>query len=205
MINKIRSLLSRQAPAQTHETVGQLQWVSTACPYCGADQDPPPQRRRMCRNCKETIYVSSDPAERTKCLLTAEDFNRIRQKQRHAQWQDLSRQEKVAMEEDDWAKLQGVYQQQARVLFEEGSPHRIVASKAHHASLMRMDAAGVKRVKVSTCQDERVCEECQAMNGKIYAIKDALEDMPLPGRNCTDGSQENPNGGRCRCVYLAIL
>ena len=205
MINKIRNLLSRWVPTQTHTSTGQFQLVSAACPYCGVNQDPPPQRRKMCLSCREPIYVLSDRAKRIKRLLTAEDFNRIQQERRDAEWQNLSRLARDAMEGGDWGALQGVYQQQARILFAEGRPHRHVASEAYRAALMKIHEAGIKRVEVLTSKDERVCEHCQSMDGKVYDIKDALNTMPLPGANCSDGSQKNPHGGRCRCVYLAVL
>ena len=31
--------------------------IHAACPYCGVIQDPPPTRRKKCRDCKETIYT----------------------------------------------------------------------------------------------------------------------------------------------------
>ena len=216
MINKIRNLLSRRVPTQIHKSTAQFQLLSAACPYCGVNQDPPPQRRRMCRSCREPIYVLSDRAQRTKHLLTADDFNRIQQgrredsnriqqERRDAEWQNLSRLARDAMQGGDWGTLQGVYQQQASILFAEGRPHRHVASEACRTALMRMQEAGIKRVEVMTAEDERVCEHCQSMDGKVYDIQCALKTMPLPSANCSDGSQKNRHGGRCRCVYLAVL
>ena len=205
MIKKIRNLLSGRAPAKPHATTMQIQLVSAACPYCGVRQDPPPQRRRMCRDCGELIYVLSDSVKRTKCLSTAENFNRTQREQRDNRWQELSNLARAAMEEGDWGALESVYTQQVSILFEEGRPHRDVAVQAHRAALMRMQGAGVNRVKVLTAQDERVCRDCQSTDGKTYAIRDALETTPLPGKHCTDGGRKNPHGGRCRCVYLAVL
>ena len=49
---------------------------SPACPYCGVIQEPPPTRRRNCRDCGETIHVRTDREERKKYLLTAEEAER---------------------------------------------------------------------------------------------------------------------------------
>lgn len=159
----------------------------------------------MCRSCGKPIHVLTDRTNGIKRLLTADDFNRTQREQRDIRWQELNGLAREALERGDWSALESAYRQQASILFEEGRPHRDVAVQAHRAALMRMQEAGVNRVKVSTAQDERVCRDCQSAGGKTYAINDALETMPLPGSHCTDGGQKNPYGGRCRCLYLAVL
>ena len=43
---------------------------SPACPYCGVIQEPPPMRRRKCRDCGQIIHVRTDREERKNtCLL----------------------------------------------------------------------------------------------------------------------------------------
>ena len=52
-----------------------------------------------------------------------------------------------------------------------------------------MRSVGITHARILTCQDERVCDACRALEGKVVRLKGRL---PLPA--CRD----------CRCIYLAI-
>ncbi len=179
--------------------------LSPACPYCGVIQEPPPTRRRKCRDCGQMIHVRTDREERRKYLLTAEEDARLVRERRDEEWKRLSEQVRVAMQAGDWKSLQAAYQQQAGILFVEGHPHRRVAQEAKRAQLMNLLELGVARVEVRTCDDERVCAYCLSLDGRVFTIPEALEAMPLPGPSCTDGNEQNLHGGYCRCVYSAVI
>ena len=185
---------------------------SPACPYCGVIQEPPPMRRRKCRDCGQIIHVRTDREERKKYLLTAGEAEhraakdaRLARERRNEDWKQLSEQVRVAMQAGDWQSLQAAYQQQARILFVEGRPHHHVAQEAKRAQLMLLLELGVADVKVLTVDDERVCAHCQSFDGKVFTIQEALEAMPIPGPNCTDGNENPTHGGRCRCVYIGVI
>ena len=115
---------------------------SPACPYCGVIQEPPPARRRKCRDCGQTIHVRTDREERKKYLLTAEEDARLARERRNEEWKRLSELVRVAMQAGDWKSLQSAYQQQANILFVEGRPHLHVAQEASirpiwHCQLVR--------------------------------------------------------------------
>ena len=132
-----------------------IELVSPACPYCGVIQDPPPKRRKKCRDCGETIHTRTDRIERKKHLLTADEAER-----RKREWRETG---------------QGYVQH----------------------SLERHRGIGLNRSRIRTCEDERVCDECAALNNVVVAITEDLDHMPLPAR-CA-----NPDG--CRCVYIAVI
>ena len=185
---------------------------SPACPHCGVIQEPPPTRRRKCRDCGQTIHVRTDREERKKYLLTAEEAERraakdaqLTRERRNREWRQLSEQVRVAMQDGDWKSLQAAYQQQAGILFVEDRPHRRVAHEATRAQLMSLLEIGVADVEVMTADDERVCAHCQLLDGKVFTIQEALEEMPIPGPSCTDGNEQNSHGGRCRCVFVAVI
>ena len=80
-----------------------------ACPYCGVIQEPPPTRRRKCRDCGEIIHVRTDREERKKYLLTAEEAERwaltdarLARQRRDRAWKELSEQVQEAMQAGDW-------------------------------------------------------------------------------------------------------
>ena len=178
---------------------------SPACPYCGVIQEPPPTRRRKCRDCGQTIHVRTDREERKKYLLTAEEDARLARERRNEEWKRLSELVRVAMQAGDWKSLQSAYQQQANILFVEGRPHLHVAQEARRAQLMSLLETSIADVKVRTSDDERVCAYCQSLDRKVFTIQEALEAMPIPGPICTDGNQQNPHGGRCRCGYSPVF
>ena len=185
---------------------------SPACPYCGVIQEPPPTRRRKCRDCGQVIHVRTDREERKKYLLTAEEAERraakdarLARERRNEEWRRLSEHVRVAMQAGDWKSLQSAYQQQANILFVEGRPHLHVAQEARRAQLMSLLETSIADVKVRTSDDERVCAYCQSLDGKVCTIQEALEAMPIPGPICTDGNQQNPHGGRCRCDYSPVF
>ena len=145
-------------------------------------------------------------------MLTAEEAERraakdarLARERHNEEWRRLSELVRVAMQAGDLQSLQSAYQQQANILFVEGRPHFHVAQEARRAELMSLLELDVAGVKVMTSDDERVCAHCQSLDGKVFTIQEALEAMPIPGPNCTDGSEQNPHGGRCRCGYVAVI
>ena len=185
---------------------------SPACPYCGVIQEPPPARRRKCRDCGQIIHVRTDREERKKYLLTAEEAERraakeaqLARERRNEEWKRLSELVRVAMQSNDLQSLQSAYQQQANILFVEGRPHLHVAQLARRTELMHLLDLDVAEVKVMTAEDERVCAHCQSLDGRVFAIQEALEALPIPSPYCTDGNEQNPHGGRCRCLYNPVF
>ena len=134
-----------------------------------------------------------------------EHRERERNERRARRWSELAQQTQRALNEDDWQGASQAYFGQAALLFAEGKEHCHAASEAHKFELMRMREAGIKKVKISTAQDERVCPGCRALEGKVFTVNAAMKNRYLPGQQCDDGNSINPHGGRCRCIYMAVL
>ena len=189
----------------THEkTSTTAQPSDQACPYCGAIQDPPPQRKRKCRDCGEPIYVRK---LRDGCreLLTEGEVKKIERKERDAHWKELSKQVENALRERDWKAASQAYFGQAHVLFAEGRNHHGALTEACRCELLGMQELGIRKVKVSTAEDERVCQTCRKLDGKVLNIDFALEKMPIPSRTCDDRRDRNQHGGFCRSSYTAVF
>ena len=169
--------------------------ASDACPYCGKAQSPPPQRRRKCRDCGRLIYVRTDRRTGKRRLLTESQAEDIQRRESAARWRELTQQAQNAERSGDLEAMRLAYSQQAYFLHHEGKPHRDAARKAARCHLLNMQRIGFQTVIVRTCQDERVCDYCQRLEGKEFDVAEALRTMPLPGPNC-DG-----NDGMCRCTY----
>ena len=179
--------------------------VSPACPYCGVIQEPPPTRRRKCRGCDQLIYIGTDLLERKRYLLTKEEAELAECERRDARWKELSQQVKDAMQAGDWQALRMTYNELASILFAEGRPHNHIKQEAMKAALMGFQQVGIDRVQVLTCKDEKVCNGCNVLENTIFTVAEASELMPIPGLNCKDGEDMNPHGGRCRCLYIAVI
>ena len=129
--------------------------MNPECPYCGVVQDPPPQRKRKCRDCGQPIYIQGQGDRKT--LITAKEHTRI--------------------------------------LGEAMKQHQRDVRSGLRLELRDMQKLDIKQVEVLTSGDERVCAGCRALEGKKFAVAEALESMPLPGDQCE----------MCRCVYLAVI
>ena len=74
-----------------------------------------------------------------------------------------------------WKKMQA----ESRAMFKKQLQEAIRGRYATH-------------VKILACRDERVCEICKSLDGKVFTVQEALEKMPLPANCPTEW---------CRCVY----
>jgi hypothetical protein len=131
--------------------------ANPGCPYCGTVQDPPPQRKRKCRDCGEIIHTYTEARKRY--LITAQEAERRQRRQQAA----------------------------LRRSFNEN----------RRRDLLRMQRVGIRRVKVLTSRDGRVCDYCRALEGKTFKVADALLRDPLSGKRC--------DGELCRCTYVAVV
>ena len=178
---------------------------SAACPYCSEVQDPPPQRRRKCRDCGKVIHTRTDYEARKRYLLTEREARALERERRDARWKELSQQVRVASQAGDMQALRLAYSQQAAILFIEGRNHLELQRLAARVELQHMQSIGIERVSVNTVSDERVCAHCRSLDGKVIGIEDALVQMPIPGPSCDDNRYGNPHGGWCRCIISSDI
>ena len=183
--------------------------ASPACPYCGVIQDPPPQRRRKCRDCGETIHPWTDQETRKKHLLTAaQNEQRIREA-RDAKWASLNGQVIDGLRTGEWHSVMVAHTEQARMLFHRGGDHRELAAEARKSELTyylnhsAYQDSGVTSVRIWTVGEES-CLDCQQLEGREFTIEEALELAPIPCQTCQTQAEENPHGGWCRCRYRPI-
>lgn len=99
---------------------------------------------------------------------------------------------------------QSLYYQMALFLDEEGRDFIHALQQSHRIELLNYKEGGITEVEISTVRDEYCCPSCPALEGKVFRIDNALEQMPIPNRPCT-AYQNNPKQGFCRCTYLAIM
>lgn len=98
---------------------------------------------------------------------------------------------------------------QALRLFEQGKPHLQALQEHHRLALKKHEASGVvKAVEILTAGKDS-CPACRRLQGKRFTIKQALKEMPLPVRGCTNWlTKDDIEAGRtgwCRCTYISVL
>ena len=181
---------------------------SPACPYCGIIQDPPPQRRKKCRDCGELMYTWTDYDSRVKYLLTAAQSKRQAQKERDERWVELNQQTLDAYRTGDFHSAMMAHYEQARILFERGADHHRTAQAACKDELRHYRqngrSLGVDTVVIRTLE-EAACAVCAPFEGRAFSIKEALKLMPIPHRDCETLGNENKYGGLCRCSYEPVI
>ena len=179
-----------------------------ACPYCGAIQEPPPQRRKKCRDCGETIHTWTNQESRRRYLLTKTDDERVRREQWDAEWEAASLRVEEGIRSGDWHTVKVAHFQQALMLFKQGSDHQRLAAESRKSELRyyrnMYQGVGITRVAISTVGDA-CCSECSSLHGKEFSIEEALESMPIPVKTCQTWVDKNQYGGWCRCSYDPIM
>lgn len=69
----------------------------------------------------------------------------------------------------------------------------------------------VARIRLADCRTGYVrilstkgCEACRALDGQVLTVDEALEQMPIPCRDCTYGISDTEPFGWCRCMYVSV-
>lgn len=209
----IKQLFNQKAPTQPSPT-GSPQ---SKCPYCKAELQPVPTRKKKCPHCSQYIYV------RQKELLTEDDakiyewLGRLSSigidRQVFDQHRDaLSRQFGFRAPVNDtlWRIFTELKRQKrphhdrmlissymAQILREEGKDPSPCLADAAREELLDYKETGVKFVEVGTVNDQYVCQNCKNLASQVFSIDQALSQMPVP-HSC-----ESKYG--CRCSYLPVV
>lgn len=89
----------------------------------------------------------------------------------------------------------------ALFLKEEGKDFLGCLQESQKMRLLEYKQQGIKKVRIISPGG---CKACIKMMGKVLTIDKALEEMPLPVRDCTYWKEEGQSGW-CRCRYLAYF
>ncbi|MCG7849472.1 MAG: hypothetical protein MIO93_09885 [ANME-2 cluster archaeon] len=117
---------------------------------------------------------------------------------------------KLILENSDFHTLKMIYFEHALFLYEEGGDCfknlQLVKNLqlARKMELLRYKQSGIGIEKVKIRSHEESCSFCQALNGKIYSIEEALKIMPIPCKDCTFILYRDKRNF-CRCTYAPIL
>jgi hypothetical protein len=92
----------------------------------------------------------------------------------------------------------------AHFLYDEGREFRHVLRASNEMELRQyQESLRVHKVSISTGGNAS-CEACQKLEGRVFTIDEALEQAPIPCKQCTfELSPGKP--GWCRCGYITAL
>jgi hypothetical protein len=117
-----------------------------------------------------------------------------------SKWEDCERDLAENISKDDHKNIAGTYYQLAALAYESGKDFVGYLEKSQFSILRMFQNRFIKKVKIIT----DCCESCNRHDGEIYSIDEALEECPLPHKDCTEpfncGAQ-----GFCRCFYQPVL
>jgi hypothetical protein len=93
----------------------------------------------------------------------------------------------------------------AHFLYEEGKEFRHLLEQSRKMELTEYKKDGVvEKVFIITAGDAS-CEACQKLDGKVFTVDEALDQMPIPCKDCTFDFQGTGQPGWCRCLYGAAF
>jgi hypothetical protein len=189
------------------------------CPYCGVILPKRPQRKTKCKSCGRYMYVRKHPktgkptimtegeASAIKHGFTIEEYTRMEAEMKRRFGREASTGDVIwglynnklnrLIQINDFQSLRSIYYEMALFLNSEGkNPFQMLQQAAKMYLLDLKQEGYVKKVEIIGGE----CESCQQLTGKVYTIKEALEKMPIPNKDCTF----HLHGGKygfCRCIY----
>lgn len=110
--------------------------------------------------------------------------------------------QKLATGTTDLQKLKGLYYEKALFLNDEGRDcfSQLQQSAKIELHYLKKDGSADK---VEICSTGG-CKACKKLDGKIFTIKEALDKMPIPCRECSYKFRIKDNFGFCRCEYVPV-
>jgi len=191
------------------------------CPHCSTPLKPIPKRKKQCPSCGKDVYVRTDPFKRVKILVKQSDalsidvlatlgftekgyrtteeeltrnFKGVTPSISDVVWSIITKNQLAAAKKGDWQQLKMLYWSQAKLLHDLGKDCFRLLQETAKCELHAYEAMGAKKVEILT-PPKTTCSKCQSLNGKVFTIKEALEVMPIPVKDCEIGL--------CQCIYLS--
>lgn len=106
------------------------------------------------------------------------------------------------MKQNNFQKLSGIYYSMALFLDEEDkSPNEMLTQNHRMQLLYYQNEDLISGVEILA----QGCENCKSQNGRVFSIKEAIENTPLPNKACTFKFSKQSKYCFCRCCYLPKL
>jgi hypothetical protein len=103
----------------------------------------------------------------------------------------------------DLQELKMLYSEKALFLNDEGRDCLLQLQQSARMELLSFQKDGFTD-KVEVCSAGG-CDACQKLNGNTFTIKEALEKMPIPCKECSYKFRVRDKFGFCRCLYVPVF
>lgn len=95
------------------------------------------------------------------------------------------------------------YFQKAKRLYQNNEDFFPSLQEAARFRLLNHQKNGIDKVEIITAGSQS-CKICRGFEGLIITTEEALEDMPIPHKNCKH-NQSGYGEGWCRCMYVGYV
>ena len=133
------------------ESLAPATLVSPACPSCGVIQEPPPKRKKKCKDCGQFIYVRTQWSNRKRYLMTEDQARNFDIEEGHldspliprdTKWKTRVSQALTAYKAGDFDTARTAHLQLALLLFREGRDHHRTAQTSRTDNLLYCQELG---------------------------------------------------------------
>lgn len=194
--------------------------MTAVCPYCAAPLPKTPARKTKCKACGQFIHVKSTPNDRVKRLMTDAQAEAAEQ----AWAKHYERQQAAQLAAVTGIRLHASLaasnpalmtlaadpktdRQQRKMVaatlvrLAEAHEERESWSALAYSMELEMLAVGGGVPQVMIRGEAERCPVCARVDRQVMVIEQAMEEMPLPPRDCP-GLVE---GRGCMCWYRAVI
>jgi len=196
----------------------------SACPYCGVILEKIPKRQSPCPDCNNIIFVRNKKMVTEKKALMLDfiksnEFYGANENEYKIMEEELTKKfgfepnsrdiiwsyynKLVSKNAGNYQNLKSLYYSMALMLNKEKKDCFHLLQLAQKMELLDYEKSGfIKKVVIRTAGEGNACDNCLKLHNKTFTIKDALEKMPLPNKDCTHVLYDE-NRGFCRCIYVS--
>jgi hypothetical protein len=204
------------------------------CPYCHAELEQMPMRKKKCPQCGNYIRVRKHVIGDKKVLMTESEANDVA-----FVTEELRGLEYYHITMDDYVKKLGemaaefgkeanpvdvlwrIYSDLNNEAIREGdidtirnmqfSMSKVLYHEGKDFIEPMREAKRLRLVKYRSGGAEKIrivaadsCEACAKNNGRVLTIDEAFKTMPIPNPDCTTKIRDGP-AGWCRCRYVVFF
>ena len=183
--------------------------IKLQCPYCQKELPKVPRSKAKCPHCGQRIYVKAFPPQWEKRLYTEaqakeveQQEKRRKQKEADEKWGQLNHDLQQAMRRGDLQVMQNLYRDMALIAHQRSRPSFKLQQVAHEMELRYYEKSKLTKVEVlgTNC-----CDVCQAQNGLVVSISEAMKNQPIPQRGCTNKINNEAPDCWCVCTYIPVV
>lgn len=184
------------------------------CPYCQKTLEKKPSRKIKCPFCKEYIFVRNQKLVTKERAKIIDALKRLEIPEKRFDYYKKSKIKKLGYESNYIDLIKGIFEDQIKEIKDlhykkmQYYSMAIIMNKNEQESFYYLQKSAkiyLQKLKKEGYTEEveligGSCSSCQKLKGKILTIDEALEQMPIPNKNCSHVLYDEKRGF-CRCEY----